>query len=54
MDPEEVEVKKADKRKWIIGAATVRATRTLSEQSSPFLKNNRRAGLTFGLSTFFS
>ena len=28
MDPEEVEVKKADRRKWIIAAATVRATRT--------------------------
>ena len=38
MDPEEVEVKKADKRKWIIGAATVRATRTLSEQSSSFFE----------------
>ena len=31
MDPEEVEVKKADRRKWIIGAATVRATRIYAQ-----------------------
>ena len=26
MDPEEVEVKNADRRKWVIGAALARAT----------------------------
>ena len=30
MDPEEVEVKNADRRKWAIGAAIVRATKSWS------------------------
>ena len=30
MDPEEVEVKNADRRKWAIGAAIVRATKSRS------------------------
>ena len=36
MDPEEVEVKNADRRKWVIGAALARATISKNSISARF------------------
>ena len=46
MDPEEVEVKNADRRKWVIGAALVRAT---ISQNSILARSDAQIGTSLAI-----